>query len=179
MSPLYDVAIVGAGPAGSTTARILAKKGFKTAIIDRRSEIGVPIHCGELLPTPPELLDIFPRSKRLKHLGNVPKDLVTNKTSRTQLISPQGHSVEFNFGTNIIDRTKYDQYLANHAIDAGAEMYLQSTALNRSQNNQIRIKSKSGPNQVDATIVVGADGSNSLISKTLGNSYSDIRQLLP
>jgi len=180
VSPSYDVAIVGAGPAGSTTARILAKRGLKTVMIDRRSEIGIPIHCGELLPTPPELLDIFPRSKRLRHLGNVPKEFVTNKTSRTQLISPKGHAVEFKFGTNIIDRTKYDQYLANQAIDAGAETYLQSTVRNRSQMNGHKIKSKSGPNQIDARIVVGADGPSSIISKTLGNSYSDTdRDLSP
>ena len=123
MSPSFDVAVVGAGPAGSTTARILARKGYKTVIIERRSKIGVPIHCGELLPTLPELFDIFPRSKRLQHLGKVPKEFVTNKTSRTQLISPQGHAVEFKFGTNIIDRTKYDQYLAHQASDAGCETY--------------------------------------------------------
>ncbi len=164
--------MVGAGPAGSTTARILARKGYKTAIIERRSKIGVPIHCGELLPTIPELLDIFPRSKRLQHLGNVPKEFITNKTSRTQLISPQGHAVEFKFGTNIIDRTKYDQYLAHQASDAGCEIFLQSTVLDRSETNGLKIKSKIGPNQLDARIVVGADGPSSLISKTLGNSYS-------
>ena len=172
MSPSFDVVVVGAGPAGSTTARILARKGYKTAIIERRSKIGVPIHCGELLPTIPELLDIFPRSKRLEHLGNVPKEFVTNKTSRTQLISPQGHAVEFKFGTNIIDRTKYDQYLAHQASDAGCEIFLQSTVLDRSETNGLKIKSKIGPNQLDARIVVGADGPSSLISKTLGNSYS-------
>ncbi len=172
MCPSFDVAVVGAGPAGSTTAGILARKGFKTVIIDRRSEVGVPIHCGELLPTIPELLDIFPRSKRLEHLGNVPKEFVTNKTSRTQLISPQGHAVEFKFGTNIIDRTKYDQYLAHQALDSGCEIFLHSTVLDRSETNSLKIKSKIGPNQIDAQIVVGADGPSSLISKTLGNSYS-------
>jgi len=172
VSPLYDVAVVGAGPAGSTTARIVARKGFKTVLIDRRSEIGVPIHCGELLPTLPELQDIFPRSKRLQHLGNVPKELVTNRTFRTQLISPQGHPVEFKFGTNIIDRTKYDQYLAQQATDAGCEILLRSTVTNRSPSNSLTIKSKSGPNTVDAKVVVGADGPRSLISRTLGNSYS-------
>ncbi len=172
MCPSFDVAVVGAGPAGSTTAGILARKGFKTVIIDRRSQVGVPIHCGELLPTIPELLDIFPRSKRLEHLGNVPKEFVTNKTSRTQLISPQGHAVEFKFGTNIIDRTKYDQYLAHQALDSGCEIFLQSTVHDRSETNSLKIKSKIGPNQLDARIVVGADGPSSLISKTLGNSYS-------
>ncbi|MGY5860461.1 MAG: geranylgeranyl reductase family protein [Candidatus Thorarchaeota archaeon] len=178
MSPSYDVAVVGAGPAGSTVARVLARKGYKTAIIDRRSEIGVPIHCGELLPTLPELLDIFPRSKRLQKLGNVPKKFVTNKTSRTQLISPKGHGVEFKFGTNIIDRTKYDQYLAQQASDAGCETHLRSTVIDRSVANNLKIRSKSGPDAIDAKVIVGADGPSSLISRTLGNSYSSPDQEL-
>jgi digeranylgeranylglycerophospholipid reductase len=42
------------------------------------------------------------------------------------------------------------------------------------------MKSKSGPEQIDAKIVVGADGPSSVISKTLGNSYSDTnRDLSP
>jgi len=172
VSPSFDVAVVGAGPAGSTTARILARKGYKTVIIERRSKIGVPIHCGELLPTLPELFDIFPRSKRLQHLGKVPKEFVTNKTSRTQLISPQGHAVEFKFGTNIIDRTKYDQYLAHQASDAGCETYLRSTVVNRSASNHIKVKSRSGPDSFDAKVVVGADGPSSIIARSLGNSYS-------
>jgi len=31
----YDVIIVGAGPAGSTTAKFLAEKGFKTLLLDK------------------------------------------------------------------------------------------------------------------------------------------------
>jgi flavin-dependent dehydrogenase len=31
----YDVTIVGAGPAGSTTAKFLSEKGFKTLLIDK------------------------------------------------------------------------------------------------------------------------------------------------
>lgn len=180
MNTPYDVAVVGAGPAGSTTAGILARKGFKTVLLDRRSEIGIPIHCGELLPTLPELYDIFPRSKRLQHLGKIPEELVTNKTTRTQLISPQGHVVEFKFGTNIINRTMYDQYLANQASDAGCVTYLQSTVISRSFSNHLELRSKNGPTHIDAKIVVGADGPSSLISKTLGNSYPDIdRDLSP
>jgi digeranylgeranylglycerophospholipid reductase len=176
----YDVAVVGAGPAGSTAAGILAQKGFRTALFDRRSEIGVPIHCGELLPTLPELEDIFPRSKRLQYLGNPPNELVTNNTTKTQLISPHGHIVEFKFGTNIINRTQYDQYLAEQALDAGCEIHLRSTVVSRSSVNHLKIKTKNGLQNIDAKIVIGADGPSSFISRTLGNSYSNTdRDLSP
>ncbi|MHA1243838.1 MAG: FAD-dependent oxidoreductase, partial [Candidatus Heimdallarchaeota archaeon] len=35
----YDVIVVGAGPAGSTTARFIAKEGFKVKILDARQHI--------------------------------------------------------------------------------------------------------------------------------------------
>ncbi len=88
------------------------------------------------------------------------------------MISPQGHAVEFKFGTNIIDRTKYDQYLAHQASDAGCETYLRSTVVNRSPSNHIKIKSRRGPDSLDAKVVVGADGPSSIIARSLGNSYS-------
>ncbi|MFW9954851.1 MAG: FAD-dependent oxidoreductase, partial [Candidatus Thorarchaeota archaeon] len=31
---MYDIAVVGAGPAGSTAARYLAAQGYKVALID-------------------------------------------------------------------------------------------------------------------------------------------------
>ena len=172
VSQSYDVVIVGAGPAGSTTARILATKGYRTTLIERRSEIGVPVQCGELLPTLSELFDIFPRSKRLQRLADVPEEFVTNRTRRTQLISPKGHIVEFKFGTNIINRIKYDQYLAGLATDAGSETLLKSWAIERSPSNSIKIRTSHGIERLEAKVVVGADGPSSMISRSLGNSYS-------
>ncbi|NHJ13430.1 MAG: digeranylgeranylglycerophospholipid reductase, partial [Candidatus Thorarchaeota archaeon] len=55
----YDVAIVGAGPAGSTATRELSKMGYSTVLLDRRKEIGIPVQCGELLPTPNEIQNLF------------------------------------------------------------------------------------------------------------------------
>ena len=43
----YDVVIVGAGPAGSMTAKWAAKNGAKVLMIEKRQEIGSPVRCGE------------------------------------------------------------------------------------------------------------------------------------
>ncbi len=43
----YDFIAVGAGPAGLSTAEILAKGGAKTLVIDKKKEIGKPLACGE------------------------------------------------------------------------------------------------------------------------------------
>ena len=42
-----DVLVVGAGPAGSMTAKWAAKGGADVLLIEKRQEIGSPVRCGE------------------------------------------------------------------------------------------------------------------------------------
>jgi digeranylgeranylglycerophospholipid reductase len=44
---VYDVIIIGAGPAGGMAARQISKKGYKILIIDKKKVVGVPVQCGE------------------------------------------------------------------------------------------------------------------------------------
>ncbi len=46
---LHDLAIIGAGPAGSFLAQKLKKKGFKPLILDSKKKIGEPIQCAGLV----------------------------------------------------------------------------------------------------------------------------------
>ncbi len=42
-----DVLVIGAGPAGSMTAKWAAKHGANVLMIEKRQEIGSPVRCGE------------------------------------------------------------------------------------------------------------------------------------
>ena len=57
MSPQkkYQVIVIGGGPAGSTTAIYLAKRGIEVLVIDGRDPIGTPLQCGELVPSNQEM----------------------------------------------------------------------------------------------------------------------------
>lgn len=46
---LFDVAVIGAGPAGGSAARNSAKNGLKTVVLEEHKTIGEPVHCGECL----------------------------------------------------------------------------------------------------------------------------------
>ncbi|MHA1216968.1 MAG: NAD(P)-binding protein, partial [Candidatus Thorarchaeota archaeon] len=84
----YDVIVVGAGPAGSTVAAAVAKSGFSTLVVERRRVVGLPVQCGELLPTPREMADLFPNSPRAQRLADVPSDVIVNRTRTMRLVSP-------------------------------------------------------------------------------------------
>ncbi|MFW9964997.1 MAG: geranylgeranyl reductase family protein, partial [Candidatus Sifarchaeia archaeon] len=167
----FDVAIVGAGPAGSTVAKVVARKGYRTVVYDRRSTIGFPVQCGELIPSPSEARNLFPNSRRMPQAVHVPPKFITNKTRKIQLISPNGATFEFSFEANIVDRTKFDQYLADLAKNAGAEFQIQSIVKKRSQTNELTIKTNRSDNLSRAKIVVGADGAYSVVAKSLGPHF--------
>jgi digeranylgeranylglycerophospholipid reductase len=167
----YDVAVVGAGPAGSTAARIIAEKGHSVIVLERRRAAGRPVQCGEFVPARREIEDMFPRSPRMAQLVEVPPSFVINKTSRIRLVSPREHTYDFAFYSNIIDRASYDAYLAATAVDAGAELALSSTVVSRDSRTLLRVRAPSGTRSVSARVIVGADGPVSIISQSMGNSY--------
>ena len=43
----YDVVVIGAGPAGSITARTIAQAGHSVLLVEKRQEIGAPVRCAE------------------------------------------------------------------------------------------------------------------------------------
>jgi digeranylgeranylglycerophospholipid reductase len=167
----FDVAVIGSGPAGSTTAKVAAENGLRTLMIDRRKIVGVPVQCGELIPTPMEVQNLFPSSKRMPKAVHVPRNLITNKTSTIRLVSPNGHSFEFPFEANIVERGEFDQYLAHQAEDAGAELRLDTKLVSRTGKNILTLKSKNSAINTSAKVVIGADGSRSRVAQSLGNMF--------
>ena len=171
MSQHYDVAIVGSGPAGSTTARVVAENGAKTVLIDRRRIVGVPVQCGELIPIPREVRNLFPSSTRMPKAVSVPSKFILNRTSTIRLVSPNGKTFEFPFEANIVDRALFDQHLARKAEDAGVDVLLNTKLLDRTKDNSLVLRSERRQNEIQANVVVGADGSRSKIAQSLGPQF--------
>ena len=46
LNKMYDIVIIGAGPAGLMAARSLPKN-FSFLVIDSKDKIGLPLKCGE------------------------------------------------------------------------------------------------------------------------------------
>jgi len=117
-----DVLIVGAGPAGSTTARYCAGKDTRVLVIDRRHEIGYPVQCGEFLPSAKEMYSMFPKSMDLEELFAMDDGVVAGEVSGMDLVSPGGKAYRCPFEGVTLDRRASDKYLAKLAVESGAEL---------------------------------------------------------
>ena len=46
---MRDVVVIGAGPSGAITARLLADAGHDVVVLDEQDVVGAPVHCTGLI----------------------------------------------------------------------------------------------------------------------------------
>jgi len=163
----YDVLIVGAGPVGTTFARYMAEKGFEVGIIEKKTRIGVPLQCAGLL------------GKQIKEVNILPDELIINPFYGAYLHSPSNHVLKVAKDkpeAYVIDRVAYDQFLAERAVDAGAELFLKQNVRDLDPKNT-GVLLTNGKKDYSGRIMVGADGSDSIVSRKLSRGSSDEKQL--
>lgn len=165
-----DVLVVGAGPAGSTTARFCAGDGTEVLMIDRRREIGYPVQCGELLPHLGEMYTIFPKGERLEELFTVPDHLIHGESDHVDMVSPGGRTYRCDFRSHILDRRAFDKHLTRLAVDEGARL---ETGVSFLGFEDGIAQTTLGP--VKAKVVVGADGPNSRTARSAGLANPALR----
>lgn len=163
MSSDHDVIVVGCGPAGSTTAEHAARRGLSVLVLDKRKVIGVPVACGEFMPETAEIAATFPRALELDELFDVPEDLVSQRTEVIRMVAPSQRHWDVPFRGYTTDRDRFDQYLADRARKAGAEI---RTAIHVDGVEGTEVIAAG--ERLKAKVVVGADGPLSQVSKSLG-----------
>ena len=153
----FDVLIVGAGPAGSFAAELLARGGAKVALFDGRPE-GTPKACGggvtaKALKAWPQLLNAAGRT-----------------INELDLYSPSGKKLHLKLDEPfaIYSRVVFDSYLRDRARDAGAHVFSQKISARKAKRFETgwRLRSEDGDEWTGA-MLVGADGANSVIGKML------------
>jgi digeranylgeranylglycerophospholipid reductase len=161
----YDVIVVGAGPAGSSTAEVCAKNGLDVLILERNPEIGVPKRCAEGLS-----------DNAVKRLQlNIPKDCIAQTIEGDIVYAPNGKKVEIRFEKTsgyVLERKRFDKWLASNAEKAGAEIIRKAMVYDLIKDNGFVTGVKANINGKDTDIkskvVVAADGAESMIAREAG-----------
>ena len=163
----YDAIIVGAGPAGSVTARFAAESGAKVLLIDRRPEIGIPVLCGE---------GISQRVDKWNMLEG--SDWIANKMDGAKIYSPNDTMVTLskemagNETGYVVYRDRFDKELARQAGKAGAELLLKTEATDLVKKNKkiagVKVNQFGEEFEIESDMVVACDGVESKVGKWAG-----------
>jgi digeranylgeranylglycerophospholipid reductase len=90
---------------------------------------------------------------------------------KTQRIIPPNCSIkEFSVRGAVLDRRRYDQFLAEQAAKAGAELTIK-TRVTKVEGTTVETSGIFGKHVIKAKAIIGADGPNSLIAKSKGLSW--------
>lgn len=163
---VLDVIVIGAGPAGSATAALLARQGVRVALVDR-ARFPRPKPCAEYVnPGATRIMrDLLP-SGVLDGAGPV-------QLLGMRIVSAQGTSFTGRFGGAhglAIERKALDAMLVEAAATSGATVMegatLEASTLGPDART-VRLRTPRGAKSVRARLVVGADGLRSRVARTL------------
>ena len=154
----YDVIVVGAGPAGSTTARECASRGLSVLMLDKAEFPrdkpcggGVTIRAAGLLP-----FEITPVVERV-----ISKVLFTERQSRGFARTAP------NKVTYLTQRSRLDAFLAERAVRAGAE-FRQREAVREVERRSTHVLVRTPIGSFKGRTLVAADGANGKTAKLAG-----------
>ncbi|KCZ70311.1 geranylgeranyl reductase family protein [Candidatus Methanoperedens nitroreducens] len=164
MRDRYDVIVVGAGPAGSITAKTCAEAGLDVLLIEKRQEIGDPVRCAEGVGKDALKKHIEPDNR-----------WIAAEVKGSLLIAPDGTEIKISEDTSsmkagyVLERKVFDRALAQMAAMAGAEVMVKTraTGLLRSNGRVAGIEAMylGETYNIKADIVIGADGIESKIGR--------------
>jgi digeranylgeranylglycerophospholipid reductase len=169
----FDIIVVGAGPAGSVAARYAADMGVSVLIIEKDSQPGFPVRCGEAV-----------NRKRLEEFILPDARWISAVINKFSLNSPDGTEVILRFDEEgyILDREIFDNVLAQMAVRSGAELMTDTYVYDLIIEEGIvkGVKAESGGEKFDisAEIVIAADGVESRVGRFAGlSTFTDYRDM--
>ncbi|GAC1363483.1 MAG: geranylgeranyl reductase family protein [Acidobacteriaceae bacterium] len=165
MSDLFDVAIVGAGPAGSTAALKLGKAGVRVLLLEKAKSFPREKPCGG---------GITARAlKRLPHLRDILDEISTNALSKMYLESPDGTGMEYVDPAGepilyLVRRIDLDAALFRRAAAAITEVAMGATVTTLVTDTEgVNIGCSDG-RDFRARVLIGADSANSVVARLSG-----------
>lgn len=163
MAQSYDVLVVGAGPAGSTAAKLLADAGYSTLLVDKAR---FPRHktCASWINR--LAFERFPYLR--EHEAELVDSTFYGIAFFDETLARRAHWAERKPSGYLSLRSRFDHGLKDIAVAAGAEFREGSgVAALAETNGRVTIRLESGE-ECTGRALVGADGASSRIAALTG-----------
>ncbi len=167
MSMKCDVVVVGAGPGGSMAAKAAAQAGLNVVMLEKRQEIGDPVRCAEGVG-----------KWALCQMVKPEPEWIAAEVKGARIYAPDGTSIvmsEDKAGAEVgyvLERKIFDRALAMQAAQAGAKVMVKTRALGLQKKDGVPCgvsAMRAGESlQIDAPIIIGADGVESKVGRWAG-----------
>jgi len=168
----FDVIVVGAGPAGTTAALLLARQGYKVALIERGEYPGAKNMFGGAL-FGRGLNEIIP-----EYWTKATVERFVNRKVITLLAEDSSVSMDFNsaafkkppYNGFVVQRSQFDRWYAEEAVKAGVLLINQTTVddLIWEGNQVVGVVTRRAQGELRAKVVIAADGAVSLLASKAG-----------
>lgn len=176
---VFDAIVVGAGPAGSTAAYVLAKAGLNVALLERGDSPGSKNVFGGILYTTVLnrlIPDFWEQAPIERHMKGLRLFLISPANAVSIGVDSQEHNRPPFNNSFTVSRARFDQWYARQAEEAGA-LLLTNTVVDDLlwyRGKVIGIRARGGEGELYADTVIVADGVNSLLAEKSGlrKSYS-------
>jgi len=164
-----DIVIVGAGPAGSTTASTAAELGANVLMLEEHPLPGLPVFCGEAIS-----------HETLVAAGLKPEPPIINEPiNKANFYTPNGKRTTISTDRVLgytINRDIFDGLLADKAVATGVTLMANTKAREVTKKNGVVVGVKAEHHGeallIKSKIVIGADGHASTVRRSaLGIPY--------
>ncbi|MDX2061887.1 MAG: FAD-dependent monooxygenase [Bacteroidia bacterium] len=160
---VYDVAVVGGGLGGLVSSLLLAQRGRRVVLLEKRR---YPFHkvCGEYVSNETRPF--------LAGLGVHPEALGAAEIRHLEVSAPSGRRLEAplaqgGFG---VSRYRLDQYLVDRCRSAGVEVWEGAAVKTIAQQGQAyALETETGA--LEANLVIGSWGKRSTLDAALGRPF--------
>ncbi|HEV8338903.1 MAG TPA: NAD(P)/FAD-dependent oxidoreductase [bacterium] len=158
----WDVIVVGGGPAGAMAARTAARAGLRTLLLEEHPEIGAPAHCSGKL------------SLHAFREFDLPPSLARTALRAASLYAPDGRVARLRRGeidSYVVDRDRFDRWLADRAAEAGCEIMLGVRARRAHREGGavvVEAERRGTTLSLRAAVVIDAEGARTLLPASLG-----------
>lgn len=155
-SAMFDVVVVGGGPAGATAAHELALAGRAVLLLDKAGRIKP---CGGAIP--PRLVRDF----------DIPEHLICARINAARMVAPSQRTVDMPIDggyVGMVDREVFDEFLRERAAAAGAVRcvgHFERISRDEGEGAIVHFRTRNGVSSVRTRLVIGADGALSQVAR--------------